>query len=202
MASCSLGRARKVSVGTHFHGQSHPSNPALPEGDAAHSHPGTPPLDFAHIGCSGRVLHAATQAEHLHTRADAILIITAAWTGCGWGEPAGLQRHNIHADDRTLVIDPNHGALKVTTGVPNSPNFLPPPTTQRTAVLAHPSHRSSAVDIRTVHLWLFEILAAVQPRGIPIAVLSHHAGRQPDQCAQEVTHQLISEILNGHNPVI
>ncbi|GHF66456.1 integrase [Amycolatopsis bartoniae] len=60
------------------------------------------------------VLRAATQAEHLHDRASAALIITAAWTGCQWGELAGLQRHNLHLDNRTLVIDPDHGALKET----------------------------------------------------------------------------------------
>jgi integrase len=40
------------------------------------------------------VLRGAQQAAHLHNRASALLIITAAWTGCRWGELAGLQRHN------------------------------------------------------------------------------------------------------------
>lgn len=60
------------------------------------------------------VLRAAHQAELVHNRASALLIITAAWTGCCWGELAGLQRHNTHPDDRAIVIDPEIGALKET----------------------------------------------------------------------------------------
>jgi integrase len=60
------------------------------------------------------VLRAAQQAERLHNRTSTLLIITAAWTGCRWGELAGLQRHNTHPDDRIIVIDPDIGALKET----------------------------------------------------------------------------------------
>jgi hypothetical protein len=38
-------------------------------------------------------------------------IITAAWTGCRWGELAGLHRTNLHLDTRRLVVDPDTGAL-------------------------------------------------------------------------------------------
>jgi len=58
------------------------------------------------------VLRGALQAAHLHDRSSALLIVTAAWTGCRWGELAALQRHNIHLDDRTIVIDPDLGSLK------------------------------------------------------------------------------------------
>lgn len=58
------------------------------------------------------VLRGALQAAQLHHRGSALLIVTAAWTGCRWGELAGLQRHNTHTDDRTIIIDPDIGALK------------------------------------------------------------------------------------------
>jgi integrase len=60
------------------------------------------------------ILRGAQQAEQLHNRTSALLIVTAAWTGCRWGELAALQRHNTHPDDRTIVIDPDIGALKET----------------------------------------------------------------------------------------
>ncbi|MFL6140695.1 MAG: tyrosine-type recombinase/integrase [Labedaea sp.] len=58
------------------------------------------------------VLRGALQAAELHHRGSALLIVTAAWTGCRWGELAALQRHNTHPDDRVLVIDPDIGGLK------------------------------------------------------------------------------------------
>jgi integrase len=60
------------------------------------------------------ILYGAHQAERFHNRTSALLIITAAWTGCRWGELAALQRHNTHPDDRTIVVDPDTGALKET----------------------------------------------------------------------------------------
>jgi integrase len=73
------------------------------------------------------VLRGAGQAEQLHSRASAVLIITTAWTGCRWGEIAALQRHNTHLDDRVIVIDPDTGALKQTArrqwlGPPKTPS--------------------------------------------------------------------------------
>ncbi|MEU5852665.1 tyrosine-type recombinase/integrase [Saccharopolyspora shandongensis] len=75
------------------------------------------------------VLRAADQAERLHNRASALLIITAAWTGCRWGELAALQRHNTHPDDHTIVIDPDIGALKETA----HHQWLGPPKTPASA---------------------------------------------------------------------
>jgi integrase len=58
------------------------------------------------------VLRGALQAAQLHDRGSALLIVTAAWTGCRWGELAGLQRPNTHLDERIIVIDPDLGGLK------------------------------------------------------------------------------------------
>jgi integrase-like protein len=57
------------------------------------------------------VLRGALQAAQLHNRGSALLIVTAAWTGCRWGEVAALQRHNVHPDDR-VIVDRDIGALK------------------------------------------------------------------------------------------
>jgi integrase len=75
------------------------------------------------------VLRGAGQAEQLQDRASAVLIITAAWTGCRWGELAGLQRPNTHLDDRIIVIDPEIGALKKTA----KRQWLGPPKTPASA---------------------------------------------------------------------
>ncbi|WP_157984843.1 site-specific integrase [Lentzea terrae] len=40
-----------------------------------------------------------------------LLIITAGWTGCRWGELTGLLRDNIDLGRGTLTIDPRTGAL-------------------------------------------------------------------------------------------
>jgi integrase len=40
-----------------------------------------------------------------------LLIITAAWTGCRWGELAGLQRRNVDLRRGLITIDPQYGAL-------------------------------------------------------------------------------------------
>jgi integrase len=57
------------------------------------------------------VLRIAAQAEALGGETAGLLIITAAWTGCRWGELAGLQRHNVDLDRGILIIDPRIGAL-------------------------------------------------------------------------------------------
>jgi len=75
------------------------------------------------------VLRGAQQAEQLQDRASAVLIITAAWTGCRGGELAGLQRANTHPDDRIIVIDPEIGALKETA----NRQWLGPPKTPASA---------------------------------------------------------------------
>jgi hypothetical protein len=55
-----------------------------------------------------------------------LLVITAAWTGCRWGELAGLQRDHVHLDRGVIVIDPEYGALHESThglwlGPPKTP---------------------------------------------------------------------------------
>lgn len=58
-----------------------------------------------------KVLRIAGQAEALGGPSAALMIITAAWTGCRWGELAGLHRTNVHLGDRCLIIDKEVGAL-------------------------------------------------------------------------------------------
>lgn len=57
------------------------------------------------------VLRIADQARTLGGPSASLLIITAAWTGCRWGELTGLQRHHVNLHRRTITIDPNTGAL-------------------------------------------------------------------------------------------
>ena len=57
------------------------------------------------------VVRIAAQARTLGGSSAGLLIITAAWTGCRWGELAGLQRHNIDLNHGTITIDPDIGAL-------------------------------------------------------------------------------------------
>lgn len=58
-----------------------------------------------------QVLRLARQAGVLGGVSAKLLIITAAWTGCRWGELAGLQRHNVDLRRGVITIDPHHGAL-------------------------------------------------------------------------------------------
>jgi len=57
------------------------------------------------------VIQIADQATMLGGPSAGLLVITAAWTGCRWGELAGLQRDHIHLDRGTIIIDPEIGAL-------------------------------------------------------------------------------------------
>lgn len=57
------------------------------------------------------VLLIADQATMLGGPSAGLLVITAAWTGCRWGELAGLQRDHVHLDRGVIVIDPEYGAL-------------------------------------------------------------------------------------------
>lgn len=75
------------------------------------------------------VLRGALQAAQLHHKSSALLIVTAAWTGCRWGELAALQRHNTHPDNRTIVIDPDTGTLKES----SRRQWLGPPKTAASA---------------------------------------------------------------------
>jgi len=62
-----------------------------------------------------QVLRIAEQAGLLGGPSAGLLVITAAWTGCRWGELAGLQRDRLVLDscrDRgVMVVDPDTGAL-------------------------------------------------------------------------------------------
>jgi integrase len=57
------------------------------------------------------VLRIAEQAGALGGDTAGMLIITAAWTGCRWGELTGLQRDTVDLDRGVLIIDPRTGAL-------------------------------------------------------------------------------------------
>ena len=57
------------------------------------------------------VLRIADQAAALGGDTARLLIITAAWTGCRWGELTGLHRDNVDLDRGILIIDPRFGAL-------------------------------------------------------------------------------------------
>jgi integrase len=57
------------------------------------------------------VCRIAEQATMLGGPAAGLLVITAAWTGCRWGELAGLQHDHVDLDRGVIVIDPEFGAL-------------------------------------------------------------------------------------------
>ncbi|WP_156960549.1 tyrosine-type recombinase/integrase [Amycolatopsis taiwanensis] len=58
-----------------------------------------------------QVVHIAEQAGMLGGRVAYLLVITAAWTGCRWGELAGLHHSQLDLDHGVLTIDPFLGAL-------------------------------------------------------------------------------------------
>lgn len=53
-----------------------------------------------------QVLRIAEQATQLGGRSAGLLVITTAWTGCRWGEVAGLQRDHVDLDHGVITIDP------------------------------------------------------------------------------------------------
>ncbi|TWP47967.1 tyrosine-type recombinase/integrase [Lentzea tibetensis] len=55
------------------------------------------------------VLRIAEQAAALGGETAGLLIITAGWTGCRWGELTGLHRDNVDLDRGVLIIDPRTG---------------------------------------------------------------------------------------------
>ncbi|CRK61947.1 Prophage LambdaBa02, site-specific recombinase, phage integrase family [Alloactinosynnema sp. L-07] len=57
------------------------------------------------------VVRIAAQATMLGGPSAGLLIITAAWTGCRWGELTGLQRDHVDLDQGTITIDPDTGTL-------------------------------------------------------------------------------------------
>ncbi|GLY64753.1 site-specific integrase [Amycolatopsis taiwanensis] len=58
-----------------------------------------------------QVVRIAEQAATLGGRIAYLLIITAAWTGCRWGELTGLHRSNVDLDHAVLTIGPWMGGL-------------------------------------------------------------------------------------------
>jgi integrase len=58
-----------------------------------------------------QVLRIAEQAARLGGPSAGLLVITTAWTGCRWGEIAGLQRDQVDLDRGTITIDPDIGTL-------------------------------------------------------------------------------------------
>jgi integrase len=71
----------------------------------------------------------AEQAGVLGGPIARLLIITAAWTGCRWGELAGLHRDNIDLQRGLLIIDPLVGALHESGAM----RWLGPPKTRASA---------------------------------------------------------------------
>jgi integrase len=57
------------------------------------------------------VLRIAQHATELGGRSAGLLVITAAWTGCRWGEITGLQRDHVDLRRGVITIDPDYGAL-------------------------------------------------------------------------------------------
>ncbi|MFF1615071.1 hypothetical protein ACFVYA_45660 [Amycolatopsis sp. NPDC058278] len=58
-----------------------------------------------------QVVRLSEQAGVLGGPIARLLVITAAWTGCRWGELAGLRRDNVDLGRGVIVIDPLVGAL-------------------------------------------------------------------------------------------
>lgn len=57
------------------------------------------------------ILRIAGHATKLGGPGAGLLIITAAQTGCRWGEITGPQRRHVELQRGTITIDPDHGAL-------------------------------------------------------------------------------------------
>ncbi|WP_244170711.1 tyrosine-type recombinase/integrase [Amycolatopsis tolypomycina] len=76
-----------------------------------------------------QVVRIAEQAGVLGGPIAWLLVITAAWTGCRWGELAGLHRDNVDLRRGVIVIDPLVGALHES----GSMRWLGPPKTRASA---------------------------------------------------------------------
>jgi integrase len=72
-----------------------------------------------------QVLRIANQAGLLGGEVARLLVITAAWTGCRWGELAALHRDNLDLDAGRLVVDAEVGSLHESRGR----RWLGPPKT-------------------------------------------------------------------------
>lgn len=76
-----------------------------------------------------QVLRIADQAAALGGEVARLLVITAAWTGCRWGELAALHRDNLDLDTGHLVVDAERGSLHESRGR----RWLGPPKTPSSA---------------------------------------------------------------------
>jgi integrase len=76
-----------------------------------------------------QVLRIANQAGVLGGSVARLLVITAAWTGCRWGELAALHRDNLDLDAGRLVVDAEVGSLHESRGR----RWLGPPKTPSSA---------------------------------------------------------------------
>ncbi len=80
-----------------------------------------------------QVLAVADQAGMLGGHIARLLIITAAWTGCRWGELTGLHRDNIDLQHGVITIDTWEGALHES----NGKRWIGPPKTASSARRIH-----------------------------------------------------------------
>ncbi|MFJ7218876.1 tyrosine-type recombinase/integrase [Amycolatopsis sp. NPDC098790] len=76
-----------------------------------------------------QAVRIAKQAGLLGGPITRLLVITAAWTGCRWGELAGLRRDNVNLRRGVIVIDPLVGVLHES----GSMRWLGPPKTRTSA---------------------------------------------------------------------
>ncbi|WP_328444164.1 tyrosine-type recombinase/integrase [Amycolatopsis sp. NBC_00438] len=76
-----------------------------------------------------QIVRIAEQAGVLGGPIARLLVITAAWTGCRWGELAGLHQDNVDLRRGVIVIDPLVGALHES----GSMRWLGPPKTRASA---------------------------------------------------------------------
>lgn len=80
-----------------------------------------------------QVLAVAEQAGMLGGPTARLLIITAAWTGCRWGELTGLHRDNVDLHRGVITIDTWEGALHESSGK----RWIGPPKTASSARRIH-----------------------------------------------------------------
>jgi integrase len=80
-----------------------------------------------------QVRRLADQAGELGGPTARLMIITAAWTGCRWGELAGLHRRNVDLELGTIRIDKEEGALHESGGT----RWIGPPKTPWSARTIH-----------------------------------------------------------------
>ncbi|HEX3780288.1 MAG TPA: tyrosine-type recombinase/integrase [Pseudonocardiaceae bacterium] len=80
-----------------------------------------------------QVHRLADQAGELGGPTARLMIITAAWTGCRWGELAGLHRRNVDLQLGVITIDKEEGALHESGGK----RWIGPPKTPWSARTIH-----------------------------------------------------------------